>query len=348
VPGSLGQAWVIVESGLYWPGVGSHDRNRLHRGEVAESLGSEVELMRVLVTGGAGFIGSHLADRLVLLDHQVLVVDDLSTGHTAHVPPEARLEVLDLGDVGRLQALYRSFDPQVVFHFAAQVSVGQSIADPLRDAERNVMASLRLLDMARANRAYMVFASSGGAIYGEAEAGPQGENHPERPLSPYGAAKLAVDAYLGAYRHQYGMGTCSLRFSNVYGPRQGQGGEGAVVPSFCEAALQGEPLRICGSGEQTRDFLFVGDVAELVPLILAHRPLGVLNLGTGRETSVLDLAREVMRLAGVAESWEHVPGRIGEQRRSVLDASQAQEKLGWRAATELKEGLAATLAWARG
>ncbi|MFN7958112.1 MAG: GDP-mannose 4,6-dehydratase [Holophagaceae bacterium] len=303
--------------------------------------------MRVLVTGGAGFIGSHFVDRLVLLGHEALVVDDLSTGSTGNLPPEARLEMLDLRETGRLTALYHSFDPEAVFHFAAQVSVGRSIADPLLDAELNVLASLRVMELARANRAYLAFASSGGAIYGEATEGPQGEDYPQQPLNPYGAAKLAVDAYLGAYRHQYGLDTCSLRFSNVYGPRQRQGGEAAVVPCFCEAALRGEPLRIFGTGEQTRDFVFVGDLADLVPLLLANRPVGVLNLGTGRETTILELARQVQTVAGVPPTRVHEAPRPGEQRRSVLDPARAEERLGWRPHTCLQEGLAITLAWSR-
>jgi UDP-glucose 4-epimerase len=301
--------------------------------------------MRVLITGGAGFIGSHLVDRLVALGHQVLVMDNLSTGRASNLPREALLEVVDLRDGSGLVTTFRRFDPEVVFHLAAQISVGRSIAEPLLDAEMNVMASLRLMDLARLNGAYFIFASSGGAIYGEASSGPQNEDHPERPINPYGASKLAVDTYLRAFRHQYGLGSCSMRFSNVYGPRQPQAGEAAVVPRFMEAAVRGEALRIFGSGEQTRDFVFVGDLVDLVPLLIARRPQGVLNLGSGQETSILDLARMVQKVAGEPPRLVMEAGKPGEQSRSVLDPRRAFEVLGWSPRTSLREGLETTLAW---
>lgn len=294
------------------------------------------------MTGGAGFIGSHVVERLSRAGHSVVALDNLSSGRRANLPDSCSLIEIDLRDAA-LQHAIRDAAPEAIFHFAAQIDLRESLADPVRDAEQNVIASLRLLEAATAaGTRYFVFASSGGAIYGEA-GGPQDENHPESPLSPYGVAKLAVDKYLHVYRHHRGLATCSLRLSNVYGPRQATRGEAGVVAVFARCLVEKRPLRIHGDGTQTRDFLFAGDIAALAPRLLERRPTGVYNLGTGVETSIADLARRCAAAGGAAV--EFTAGVPGEQRRSVLDAGKAHRELGWRATTSLDEGLAATLAW---
>jgi UDP-glucose 4-epimerase len=301
--------------------------------------------MRVLVTGGAGFIGSHVVAQLAAAGHSVTALDDLSTGRRENVPPGCELIEADLRDE-RADAAVRRSAPEAIFHFAAQIDLRRSLADPVADAGQNIVASLRLLEAAlAAGTRHFVFASSGGAIYGEADS-PQDENHREAPLSPYGVAKLAVDKYLDVYRRHRGLATCSLRLSNVYGPRQQSRSEAGVVAVFAGCLSAGRPLRIHGDGAQTRDFLYVEDVARMAPLLLSHRAEGVFNLGTGVETSVTALADTMRQLAGAgAPPTEPAPAVPGEQRRSVLDAGRAARELGWKAEIPLREGLRHTLAW---
>jgi UDP-glucose 4-epimerase len=299
--------------------------------------------MRVLVTGGAGFIGSHVVERLTAAGHSVAALDNLSSGSRANLPAGCELVELDLRDPA-LEAAVRRTAPQAVFHFAAQVDLRRSLADPVADAEENIVASLRLLEAAvHAGAGYFVFASSGGAIYGEAD-GPQDESRREEPLSPYGVAKLAVDKYLQTYRRQRGLTTCSLRLANIYGPRQASLGEAGVVAVFARRLAEGRPLRVHGDGLQTRDFVFVDDVAALAPRLLERRAGGIFNVGSGIETSIAELAAAMCALAGRGTA-EPAPAVAGEQRRSVLDAGKAGRELGWRAATPLAAGLARTLGW---
>jgi UDP-glucose 4-epimerase len=303
--------------------------------------------MRVLVTGGAGFIGSHFVDRFVSEGHEVWALDNLSSGSRDNLHPKAGFLHLDLQDprtateVGRLR-------PEAVFHLAAQIDVRVSCADPVRDASENILATLRLIEAGLASgMAWFGFASSGGAIYGEADS-PQSESHPEQPLNPYGVAKLSVDKYLYAYRAQRGLAAASLRFANVYGPRQGAKGEAGVVAVFAKRLRDGQPPRINGDGLQTRDFIFAPDLAEAASTVLARRATGVYNLGTGRETRVLDLARSLCAAAGFdPAAVEHAPAIPGEQRRSVLDPGKAGRELGWSARTTLEQGLPSTYRWFR-
>jgi UDP-glucose 4-epimerase len=301
--------------------------------------------MRVLITGGAGFIGSHVADRCLRDGHQVAVLDNLRSGARAQVDPAAEFIEMDLGDA-RMAAAVARLRPEAILHFAAQIDVRASCADPVFDAEENILSTLRLVEAGLAGGLkHFVFASSGGAIYGEA-AGPQSEGHPEVPINPYGVAKLAVDKYLHAYGVQKGLASCSLRFSNVYGPRQGAKGEAGVVAVFCKRLRDGLPPVVNGDGSQTRDFVFAPDLADAASRALARRATGVFNLGTGSETSVQRLAATLCRCAGVDPARiAHAPAIPGEQRRSVLDASKATAVLGWTAATPLEAGLAQTLAW---
>lgn len=301
--------------------------------------------MRIGITGGAGFIGSHIADRLLAEGHSVEIYDNLRSGARSNVPEGASLLELDLREDAVKAALAR-FRPQAIVHCAAQIDVRVSCQDPVFDAEENILATLRLLEAGLASGLeHFVFASSGGAIYGEAS-GPQGEDHPEVPLNPYGCAKLAIDKYLRAYAHQRGLRAASLRFSNVYGPRQGAKGEAGVVAVFCKRLRQGLPPIVNGDGLQTRDFVFAPDLADAVSRVLQRGAEGVFNLGTGVETSVEALAEALCGHAGLDPA--HLlrgPAVPGEQRRSVLDPAKAARDLGWKAATDLTRGLEATYCW---
>jgi UDP-glucose 4-epimerase len=299
--------------------------------------------MNVVVTGGAGFIGSHVAEALIETGHAVAVIDNLSTGRRQNVPVGCALLEMDLRDPALAGELARRA-PEAVFHFAAQIDLRRSLADPVGDAEDNLIATLRLLEATVASGAgRFVFASSGGAIYGEAS-GPQDEQHREAPLSPYGVAKLAVDKYLDVYRRQRGLRAVSLRLSNVYGPRQSAAGEAGVVGVFARRLADGRPLRVHGDGLQTRDFVAVRDVAALAPPLLERDVEGTFNLGTGIETSVRDLAARMCARAGRGVI-DAAPAGPGEQRRAVLDAGKAGRELGWRPATALDDGLRDTLEW---
>lgn len=295
--------------------------------------------MRVIVTGGAGFIGSHVAEALVGRGDEVLVVDDLSTGRRENVPRGARFEPLDIRD----EALGRLFDevrPQVCFHLAAQASVPVSVERPHEDADVNVLGTIRVLEAARRHGTKVVFSSTGGAIYGDCE-GPMPEGSERRPMSPYGASKLAGEEYLALYRRLYGASHVALRYANVYGPRQDPQGEAGVVAIFFGRLAAGEPCRIFGDGLQTRDYVYVADVVRAT-LAAADHDGGVFNIGTGRETTVLDLYDACRRVAGNNTEPEFAPPRLGEARRSVVDASLAARELGWKPAVSLEEGLAAT------
>lgn len=303
--------------------------------------------MNILVTGGAGFIGSHVATRLLEDGHRVAILDNLRSGSLEHLPPGAEFLRMDLRDPLLPQALAR-LRPEAIIHFAAQIDVRISCRAPLFDAEENILGTLGLVEAGlECGLKRFLFASSGGAIYGEA-GGPQGEDHPERPVNPYGVAKLAIDKYLHAYTIQRGLAACSLRFANAYGPRQGAKGEAGVVAIFCRRLARGLAPVINGDGSQTRDFVYVGDLVEGVRRALAREATGVFNLGTGRETSVLDLARGLCRLAGIDPARiEHRQAIPGEQRRSVLDPARAAAGLDWRPETGLDRGLAETWAWFR-
>lgn len=303
--------------------------------------------MKILVTGGAGFIGSHVAGRLLGDGHQIAVLDNLRGGSRANVPPEAEFLRMDLRDPMLPQAMAR-IRPEVIIHFAAQIDVRISCRAPLFDATENILGTLGLIEAGlECGLQRFLFASSGGAIYGEAE-GPQGEDHQERPVNPYGVAKLSIDKYLHAYAVQRGLAGCSLRFANAYGPRQGARGEAGVVAMFCRRLAQGLAPVVNGDGGQTRDFIYVADLVEGVRRVLAREATGVFNFGTGVETSVAELARRLCVLAGVDPARiEHRGAVPGEQRRSVLDPAKACAELGWRPDSRLDDGLAQTLDWFR-
>ena len=309
--------------------------------------------MRVLVTGGAGFIGSHIADAYLAAGHTVGVVDNLSTGSAESLDPRIRLWQTDIRDAA-IESILAEFRPDIVSHHAAQISVSVSARDPRGDAEINILGALNLLDAAVRHRVQrVIFASTGGAMYGEQEALPTGESVFPEPVSPYGVAKHSVERYLHAFQHMHGLRSVVLRYANVYGPRQNPHGEAGVVAIFCRGLLDGKTLTVYGDGGQTRDYVFVGDVvranllATTAPLDGKVPMMPIMNVGTGVETSVNDLVRLLGEAAGSPLRVEHAPPRSGEQRRSALDAALAARVLGWRPMTDVRAGLEQTLAWFR-
>lgn len=302
--------------------------------------------MKVLVTGGAGFIGSHVVDRLLAAGHAVAVVDDLSTGQREFVEPRARLHVLDVRS-RELAEVFAAERPEAVIHHAAQAEVRRSVEDPALDADINIGGMLNLLLCCRRYEvARVIYASTGGAVYGDTETLPTPEDHPTRPASPYGISKLVAEHYLAVWGALYGVGGIALRYANVFGPRQNPLGEAGVVAIFSHRILGGEPVTINGDGEQTRDYVYVEDVAE-ANLRALERPdaRGAVNIGTGVETSVNALLRRLEAVAGCHVEARHGPPKPGEQRRSVLDASLAKRLLGWAPHVTLDEGLRRTLTY---
>ncbi len=297
--------------------------------------------MRVVVTGGAGFIGSNLVDALVARGDEVLVVDDLSSGKRENVAAAARFEELDVRDP-ELVGLFAEARPEAVFHLAAQADVPTSVARPDFDAEVNVLGTIRVLQAA--GEAPVVFSSTGGAIYGECD-GPAREDHPRLPLSPYGVAKLAGEEYLAAWNRLHGTRHTALRFANVYGPRQETGLEGGVVAIFLNAMAAGEQTTIFGDGRQTRDFVHVDDVCAALQLAAGRG--GTFNVGGGHETSVLELHERCRAVAGDERPPLTAPPREGDVVRSVLDVSLAAAELGWRPRISLDDGLRGTWDWIR-
>jgi len=300
--------------------------------------------MKVLVTGGAGFIGSHVVDRLLAAGHAVVAVDDLSTGRKGFVHPEATLRVLDIRST-EFRQVFEAERPGAVIHLAAQAEVRRSVEDPALDAAINVGGMLNvLLCCQRAKVARVVYASTGGAVYGDTATLPTPEDHPARPASPYGISKLIAEHYLSCWRALYGVGGIALRYANVYGPRQNPLGEAGVVAIFSHRLARGEPITINGDGEQTRDYVYVEDVAEATRRALERADAGgAVNIGTGIETSVNDLLRRLEAVSGLKAKAHHGPPKPGEQRRSVLEAGLAKRFLGWNPRVTLDEGLRRTL-----
>jgi UDP-glucose 4-epimerase len=299
--------------------------------------------MRAIVTGGAGFIGSHVVDALLARGDEVHVLDDLSKGTRERVADAAELHV---ADIRQPDEMFDAVRPEAVFHLAAQADVRVSVERPDHDADVNVLGTVRILEASRRHEAKIVFSSTGGAIYGECDA-PAPETAPRLPLAPYGASKLCGEEYLATWNRLYGTSHVSLRFGNVYGPRQEPHGEAGVVAIFIGLLLAGGTPNIYGDGSQTRDYVFVGDVVRAMLLAFDRADGGVFNVGTGLETSVIELYDAIQEVSGVQRRAELAPARLGELQRSVLDPSLAASELGWTAERTLPDGLAATWSWAK-
>ena len=309
--------------------------------------------MKAVVTGGAGFIGSTLVDRLVDQGDDILVIDDLSSGSEANLAKacgagtgSVELEVLDVADQKSTDVI-SSFQPDVVFHLAAQINVTLSVKDPINDARINIIGLLRVLEGARISNARKIVFTSSGAIYGEVSESqlPLSENTSRQPLSPYGVTKLAGAIYLDAYRAMHGLSGTTLALANVYGPRQDPHGEAGVVAIFARRLLAGRTCVVYGSGEQTRDFVFVGDVADAFIRAGDTVDGGLFNIGTSIETSVNELYRSMSGLAEGPFEPERQDERTGEILRSALDSTLAGRQLGWSPTTSLENGLGQTLDW---
>jgi len=301
----------------------------------------------ILITGGAGFIGSHIADAFLARGWRVSILDNLSTGDRRNLDPRASFHEADLRDPETMRLL-DELQPTVVCHHAAQVDVRTSVRDPAGDADINLIASLRLLQKAHEiGVRRFVFASTGGAIYGEPREVPQTESHPREPLSPYGCAKLAAEHYLHYYREVQGLPAVALRYANVYGPRQSAHGEAGVVAIFAGRMLRGEEVTINGSGDQTRDYVFVGDVVRANLAAVDHELTGAFNVGTGVETTVNELYARMVECLGIEPAARHAPPKTGEQMRSVLDGSKLRGLAHLPDPVPLRDGLAQTLEWFR-
>jgi len=304
--------------------------------------------MRSVVTGGAGFIGSNLVDALLDAGDDVLVVDNLSSGREVNLRQALRrgatLQRQDVRDAAGLLSSFQAFRPERVFHLAAQIDVRVSIDAPALDAEVNIIGTINVLEAARRSGVgRLVFASTGGAIYGETEALPTSEAELPLPMAGYGQSKYCAERYLGLYERLYGLSTMALRFSNVYGPRQDPSGEAGVIAIFCGCFRDGKTPTIYGDGTQTRDYLYVGDLVDALVAAGNDQATGVLNAGTKQETSVLDLVRLLGEIHGNGASEpSFAPPRLGEVDRSCLDATRAREVLGWEATTDIADGLGLT------
>ncbi len=301
--------------------------------------------MRILVTGGAGFIGSNTVDALVAQNAgEISILDDLSAGKRHQVNPRAAFYQVDLRDGAAVRGVVEATKPEAIVHLAAQMDVRRSVADPAFDAQVNLVGFLNLIESARKNGLKrVIFASTGGAIYGEQEEFPCSEDHPRRPVSPYGVAKLATEAYLFFYKTEYGIDYVALRYGNVYGPRQDPHGEAGVVAIFSGLMLDHKPVTIFGDGKQTRDYVYVGDVvAANLAALGSSVSAEAFNIGTGIETDVNQLYATLASIADFPAQATHAAPRPGEQRRSVISPARAAEKLGWHPQVKLAEGLART------
>ncbi|MBI5328460.1 MAG: GDP-mannose 4,6-dehydratase [Deltaproteobacteria bacterium] len=310
--------------------------------------------MRILVTGGAGFIGSNIADAYLQQGHDVFIIDNLSTGKAENISPKAKFFKADICDEG-VSAIFEKCRFDVVNHHAAQIDVRKSVANPLFDARVNILGSLNLLqNCIQYGVRKIIFASTGGAIYGEQEEFPATESHPTHPLSPYGAAKLSVEHYIFFYGHVYGLNSTTLRYANVYGPRQDPHGEAGVVAIFAQKLLRGEQPVINGDGMQTRDFVYVGDVAKANVLALSQLSTlnpqlpTIFNIGTGKETTIKQLFKGLVNSTGAGFKEKYGPHKSGEQKRSVINFTKANKILGWSPQVSLEDGIRKTVDYFRG
>ncbi|MEU1883449.1 NAD-dependent epimerase/dehydratase family protein [Streptosporangium sp. NPDC020072] len=305
--------------------------------------------MHALVTGGAGFIGSHIVDALLARGDTVTVVDNLSSGRTSRLPGPGKVdvEVIDITDAAAVSAVVARTRPDVIFHLAAQIDVRASVDDPARDAAINIGGTINLLTAALPVGAKLVFASTGGALYGTEAPVPSDEQVPPAPEAPYGTAKQCVEHYLDLFNRLHSTRHTALRLGNVFGPRQDPAGEAGVIAIFSGRIHQSQQPTIFGDGFQTRDYVYVGDVVAAFLAAAAHTAGGVWNIGAGQETSVLDLVKYIGQAAGRDVTPLFAPARPGEMQRSALNADAARRDLGWRATTPIEEGIARVYAWVR-
>jgi len=301
--------------------------------------------MKILVTGGAGFIASHIVDAYIDLGYQLIVMDNLSSGRREYVNSKAKFYQVDIRNKTAIEKIIKMEKPEIINHHAAQISVRNSLQDPIFDAEVNIFGLLNILTAGRkVGVKKIIFASSGGVVYGEAKTIPTPEDyHPLQPLSPYGITKLASEYYLNFYCQTYKIPYVALRYSNVYGPRQNPHGEAGVVAIFTLKLLKGEIPIINGDGRQTRDYVYVGDVVEANKIALSTEAIGSYNIGTGIETSVLEIYKKLNEIIKSTISVKHGPAKIGEQARSCLDFHSSEKVLGWKFQTNLPEGLKKTV-----
>jgi len=305
-------------------------------------------MAKILVTGGAGFIGSHVVDLFVAQGYEVVIVDDLSTGRASNLNPAAKFYQVDIRSP-QLREVFAAEKPDYVSHHAAQMDVRRSVAEPLFDASINILGSINLLEIAKDFEIkWFVYISTGGAVYGEPESLPCDESHPINPICQYGASKHTVEHYLYMYHVNYGLKYTVLRYPNVFGPRQDPHGEAGVVAIFTGRMLAGEPVTINGDGDQTRDFVYVGDCAKanLLALTIDHEP-GIYNLGWGRPTSINEITAVLVNVTGYKLPVQHGPAKVGETRHIYLDAAKIKKDLGWAPTITLEEGLEKTVAYFR-
>jgi len=299
--------------------------------------------MKILVTGGAGFIGSNIADALIEKSHDVVVMDNLSTGNKSNVNPRAKFYETDIRDKNSLDKIFDDEKPEAVFHLAAQASVNVSIKKPAFDVENNIIGTINLLEAARDHGSKkFVFSSTGGAIYGDSAKRPTPETAEGRPASPYGIDKLANEHFISFFCKNSDLKATVLRYANVYGPRQNPHGEAGVIAIFTSQMLQNKPLTLCGNGEHTRDYVYVSDVVDANLIALENDSSGPFNIGTGIETSVSSLIKLLFKAAGKHGQIDRLPERI-EQRNSSLDSSLAQKILGWKSVVKIEDGIKKTV-----
>ena len=300
--------------------------------------------MKILVTGGAGFIGSHLVDALINKEHDVMIIDNLSTGLKENINPKAKFFQEDLSNFKEVENIFKEEKPEIIYHLAAQINVRTSLSDPVEDARINILNTINLLELSRKhNIKNFIFSSTGGAIYGDTNI-PTTENADEKPVSPYGCAKLAVEKYLNFYKEVYGLNYTSLRYSNVYGPRQNPEGEAGVISIFMENLIQNKTPLIF-DGTQTRDFVYVGDVVEANLLVLNNKNSAVYNVGTAIETNILDLFDKINMHFGNKIKAKRKPRKQGEQLTSCLSYEKIKQDLGWEPRAILDEGIQKTFLW---
>jgi UDP-glucose 4-epimerase len=299
-------------------------------------------MAKILVTGGAGFIGSNVADRFIELGHRVVIVDDLSTGFKKNLNPQAKFYPIDIRSK-EMEKIFKKEKPEILCHHAAQVDLRRSLVDPIADAEINILGSLNLLGLSSKYKVKKIIFASTAGVYGEQNYFPADENHPQRPVSPYGMAKLVIERYLSFYKERYKIDYVTLRYSNVFGPRQRPKGEAGVVAVFCERLLSREKAVINGDGRQTRDFVYVSDVVESNALALDYPESDIFNIATGKETDINALFRLIKKEASSSQKEIRRPAIVEEQKRSCLDISKVKKLLGWEPEYSLEEGINKTI-----